>query len=50
MARTEEELRKEAVRRRLASEATAEIARSLGRSARWVQKWVGRQVRLPRSR
>ena len=42
MARTEEELRKEAVRRRLAGESPAEIARSLGRSPRWVQKWVER--------
>ena len=42
MARSEEEFRKEAVRRRLAGESPAEIARSLGRSPRWVQKWVGR--------
>lgn len=42
MARSEEELRKEAVRRRLAGESPERIARSLGRSRRWVSKWVGR--------
>ncbi|MFN2468980.1 MAG: integrase core domain-containing protein [Gaiellaceae bacterium] len=42
MARSEEELRKEAVRRRLAGESPEAIARSLGRSRRWVSKWVGR--------
>jgi putative transposase len=42
MARTEEELRTEAVRRRLAGESPEQIARSLGRSRRWVAKWVGR--------
>lgn len=42
MARTEEDLRKEAVRRRLAGERAAQIARALGRSTRWVQKWMGR--------
>ena len=42
MGRTEEGLRKEAVRRRLAGESAAGIGRSLGRSTRWVQKWVGR--------
>ena len=42
MARTEEDLRKEAVRRRLAGESAAQIGRSLGRSARWVQKWAER--------
>jgi transposase len=42
MARSEEELRREAVRRRLAGESPGEIARSLGRSRRWVAKWVGR--------
>lgn len=42
MARTEEELRMEAVRRRLAGESAVEIGRSLGRSARWVQKWARR--------
>lgn len=42
MARTEEELRKEAVRRRLAGESPERIAHSLGRSRRWVAKWVGR--------
>jgi putative transposase len=42
MARSERELRREAVRRRLGGESAAEIGRALGRSARWVQKWVGR--------
>jgi len=42
MARSEEELRKEAVRRRLAGESPERIADSLGRSRRWVAKWVGR--------
>jgi transposase len=42
MAKSEAELRTEAVRRRLAGESPEAIARSLGRSVRWVQKWVGR--------
>ncbi len=42
MARSEEELRKEAVRRRLAGESPERIADSLGRSRRWVAKWVDR--------
>jgi putative transposase len=42
MAKTEQELRSEAVRRRLAGEPPAEIARSLGRSRQWVAKWVRR--------
>jgi len=42
MAKTEAELRREAVRRRLAGESPEEIARSLARSRRWVSKWVGR--------
>jgi hypothetical protein len=42
MARTEQELRTEAVRRRLAGEPAAQVGRSLGHSARWVQKWVRR--------
>jgi transposase len=42
MAKTEAELRTEAVRRRLAGESPEAIARSLGRSVRWVQKWVAR--------
>src|SRR6266571_1075621 len=42
MARSDQDLRVEAVRRRLAGESPEAIARSLGRSARWVQKWVGR--------
>ena len=39
---SEQELRREAVRRRLAGESPAEIADGLGRSARWVRKWVAR--------
>jgi putative transposase len=42
MARTEQELRREAVRRRLAGESPEEIARSLGRTRQWVAKWVRR--------
>ncbi len=42
MARSEEELRVEAVRRRLAGESPERIAVSLGRSRRWVSKWVAR--------
>ncbi len=38
----EEELRREAVRRRQAGEATEMIAASLGRTGRWVRKWVAR--------
>jgi putative transposase len=40
--RSEEGLRVEAVRRRLAGESPERIARSLGRSRRWVSKWVAR--------
>src|SRR6266540_6123604 len=43
MAKTEQELRSEPVRRRLAGESPAEIARSLGRTRQWVAKWVRRQ-------
>lgn len=43
MARTEAEQRREAVRRRLAGESPAEIARELGRSRQWVAKWMRRQ-------
>lgn len=39
---SEEELRKAAVRRRLAGEGPEEIAAALGRSSRWVRKWVAR--------
>lgn len=42
MGRGEEELRIEAVRRRLAGESPRQIARALGRSRRWVSKWVAR--------
>lgn len=39
---SEEELRKEAARRRLAGESPSEIAAALGRTTRWVRKWVAR--------
>ena len=39
---SEEEQRREAVRRRLAGEHPAEIAEALGRTTRWVRKWVER--------
>lgn len=39
---SEEELRQEAVRRRLAGESPAEIAEALGRTTRWIRKWVAR--------
>ncbi len=42
MARTDAQLRSEAVRRRLSGESPAEIARPLGRSRQWVAKWVRR--------
>ncbi len=42
MARNEQDLRTEAVRRRLTGESPEAIALSLGRSTRWVQKWVER--------
>lgn len=39
---SEEELRQEAVRRRLSGESPTEIAEALGRTTRWVRKWVAR--------
>ncbi len=39
---SEEERRKEAVRRRLAGERPSEIAAALGRTTRWVRKWAAR--------
>lgn len=39
---SEEELRREAVRRRLAGESPTEIAQAVGRTTRWVRKWVAR--------
>jgi len=39
---SEEERRKEAVRRRLAGESPTEIAEALGRTTRWVRKWAAR--------
>lgn len=39
---SEEELRREAVRRRLTGESPSQIAAALGRTDRWVRKWVSR--------
>ncbi len=39
---SEAELRTDAVRRRLAGESPEEIAAALGRTSRWVRKWVAR--------
>ena len=39
---SEEEMRVEAVRRRLQGERPTEIAEALGRTTRWVRKWVAR--------
>jgi hypothetical protein len=39
---SEEELRKEAVRRRRSGESAEEIAVALGRTSRWVRKWAAR--------
>jgi putative transposase len=44
---SEEELRKEAVRRRMAGEGAEEIAAALGRTPRWVRKWVARAQQEP---
>lgn len=44
---SEEELRQEAVRRRLAGESPTEIAQAFGRSDRWVRKWVARHGEAP---
>ena len=41
---SEQELRTEAVRRRLAGESPTEIAAALGRTTRWVRKWVSRHA------
>lgn len=38
----EEALRKEAVRKRVAGELEADVAQELGRSVRWVRKWLAR--------
>ena len=39
---SEEELRKEAVRRRQTGESAEEVAKALGRTSRWVRKWSTR--------
>jgi transposase len=41
---SEEELRQEAVRRRLAGDSPTEIAEALGRTTRWVRKWAARHA------
>jgi transposase len=41
---SEQQLRVEAVRRRLAGESPIEIAAALGRTTRWVRKWVSRHT------
>jgi len=41
---SEEERRREGVRRRLAGEDPEEIAAALGRTSRWVRKWVARHA------
>lgn len=46
---SEEELRKEAVRRRRAGESSEEIAEALGRTGRWVRKWAARADEEPGS-
>ena len=44
---SEEELRKEAVRRRRSGESPEAIAAALGRTSRWVRKWVARSDEEP---
>jgi hypothetical protein len=39
---SEEQLRKEAVRRRQAGESAEDVAVVLGRTSRWVRKWTSR--------
>ena len=39
---SEEQLRKEAVRRRQAGESAEDVAAALGRTSRWVRKWATR--------
>ena len=41
---SEQELRQEAVRRRLAGESPTDIAAALGRTTRWVRKWAARHA------
>ncbi len=40
----EEQLRREAVRRRLEGQSPSEVAVALGRTTRWVRKWVARHA------
>jgi transposase len=39
---SEEELRREAVRRRQGGQSAEEVAKALGRTSRWVRKWAAR--------
>ncbi len=41
---SEEELRKEAVRRRQSGQSAEEVAVALGRTSRWVRKWTSRAL------
>lgn len=41
---SEQELRQEAVRRRLAGDSPTDIAEALGRTTRWVRKWAARHA------
>ena len=41
---SEQKLRQEAVRRRLAGDSPTEVAEALNRTARWVRKWVARHA------
>jgi len=48
-ATTEQALRREAIRRRLAGERRGDICRDLGRTTRWLDKWWAEYQRAPTS-
>ncbi len=48
-ATTEQALRREAIRRRLAGEGRVDICRDLGRTTRWLDKWWAEYQRHPTS-
>lgn len=48
-ATTEQALRQEAIRRRLAGERRGDICRALGRTTRWLDKWWAEYQRQPTS-
>ncbi len=48
-ATTEQALRQEAIRRRLAGERRGDICRALGRTTRWLDKWWAEHQRQPTS-